>query len=145
MAAEHNVWQQALSKAQAVAVQNVMNPLLWLNAVSIPLLLIAAYVFRDDLLTSRVLAFGALIVPLWTLREYGYWRRDDPARLQSERYLIEQQQLMIQSKSTPVPIPASNLPSGENPEIAEMASDAQSATLPPARGQSEQGKGKRDE
>ena len=116
MTAEHQLWQQALSKAKAVSVQNVMNPLLWLNAVAIPLLIGAAYLFNDDALLSRVFAVAASVVPLWTLYEYSCWRKNDPARLHSERYLIEHQQLMIQSKSTSVAIPASTLPSSDNPE-----------------------------
>lgn len=116
MIQDRSILKQALSKAQAVAVQNVMNPLLWLNAVAIPMLLGAAYFFSADELLSRVFGISASVIPLWTLREYGCWRRDDPGRLHSERYLIRHQQLTIQSKNQPVPIVASSLPAGENPE-----------------------------
>lgn len=139
MATEHNIWQQALSKAQAVVVQNVMNPLLWLNAVSIPLLLVAAYMFRGDVLMSRLFGVAAVAIPLWTLREYSCWRRDDPNRLQSERYLIQHQQLMLQSKSTRVPIDASTLPAGDNPEVAQIGAEVRPAQLPSATGQAENG------
>lgn len=125
-----NVLQQAFSKAHAVAVQNVMNPLLWLNAIGVPLFLAAAYLMQGDLWVTRMLVAVAAAVPLWTLREYSHWRKHDPNRLHSEKYLIEQQQLMIQSKGWTAPIDASALPPGENPEMSLPVPENEIPALP---------------
>lgn len=117
MSDERSVWGEALSKAQAVKVRNVMNPLLWLNAVAMPLLLSAAYMFRDQTVLSLPMIVVAAALPVWTMWEYRYFARKDPKRLQSEDYLLEHQKLVIQSKHYKYPIDASALPSGENPEL----------------------------
>lgn len=106
-----------LSKAQAVRVRNVMNPLLWQNAVAMPALIVAAYLFREQPLLSTPMGLGAVALPLWTMWEYRFFARNDPKRLQSEEYLIESERLMIQSKSSSQAIDARTLPSGGNPEL----------------------------
>lgn len=73
-----DIWSEALSKAQAVKVRNVMNLLLWLNAVTVPLLLLAASVFKDQTFIAAPLAFAAVCLPMWTIWEYRYFARNDP-------------------------------------------------------------------
>lgn len=70
-----------LSKASAVKVRNVMNPLLWLNAVAIPTLLSGAFAFKDQPLLAGPLVLGALVVPGWTLNQFTYFAKNDPKRL----------------------------------------------------------------
>lgn len=118
---QRGIWSEALSKAQAVKVRNVMNPLLWQNAVAMPLLLVSAYVFREQPILSVPLGLGAMCLPIWTMWEFRYFARTDPRRLQSEEYLIEQQRLMIQSKSSSVALDAASLPMSGNPELAPPA------------------------
>ncbi len=76
-----------------------MNPLLWLNAVTVPSFLIAAFAFRDNGWLAGPVIVGALSIPGYTLWEYRYFARSDPQRLHSEEYLLAHQRLMIQSKS----------------------------------------------
>jgi len=95
-----------------------MNPLLWLNAVAMPLLLFAAYLFRDVLALSFPMGLAAVALPIWTMWEYRYFARTDPKRLHSEEYLLAQQRLMIESKSSTQAIDASLLPMSENPEVS---------------------------
>jgi hypothetical protein len=101
-----------------------MNPLLWLNAVAVPSLLAGAFLFKDQLLLAAPMAFGIVIVPGWTLWEYSRFARKDPQRLHSEEYLIEQQRLMVQSKSSREPMDAALLPTGSNPELLEGSGEA---------------------
>lgn len=115
------VWAEALSKAQAVKVRNVMNPLLWLNAAVVPPLLIAAVAMRENQFVSIVLFLVAIIIPLFTLKEYSFFARTDPGRLQSEDFILEQQRLMIQSKSSSVAIDPSILPMSSNPEMLQLS------------------------
>lgn len=124
-----DLWGEALSKAQAVKVRNVMNPLLWLNAVAMPLLLSAAYMFQDQIFLSSLMGASAAGLPIWTMWEYRYFARTDPRRLHSEEYLLEQERLMIQSKSWTQGVDATYLPSGGNPELIQNSS---AASLPSA-------------
>lgn len=97
-----------------------MNPLLWLNAVSVPSLLVGALAFKDQPWLAAPMVLGSLGIPGWTLWEYRYFARKDPQRLHSEEYLIEQQRLMLQSKSSPQPIDATAIPAGANPELSDL-------------------------
>ena len=115
---KRSVWSEALSKAQSVKVRNVMNPLLWLDAVAMPLLLTASYLFKDVWVLSVPMGLVAVALPIWTMLEYRYFARTDPKRLHSEEYLLAQQRLMIESKSSTQAIDASLLPVGENPEVS---------------------------
>ncbi|BCH07378.1 hypothetical protein MesoLj131c_16360 [Mesorhizobium sp. 131-3-5] len=117
MIEDRGFWSEALSKAQAVRVRNVMNPLLWLNAMVLPVFVPAAYAFREQPLLALPLIFVAVAVPVYTLWEFRYFARKDPKRLHSEEYLIEQQRLTILSKQSRYPIDASALPSSGNPEL----------------------------
>ena len=94
-----------------------MNPLLWLNAVAIPLFLAAAWLFRDHEGLALLLILGSLGIPTYTLWEFRYFARRDPQRLQSEEYLLAHQRLMIQSKSVSIPVDAAAIPVGSNPEL----------------------------
>ena len=55
------------------------------------------------------------------MREYSHFARKDPARLHSEEYLIEQQRLMIETKSERNPVNINDLPLGENPELRQVS------------------------
>lgn len=94
-----------------------MNPLLWQNAVAMPVLLAGAYLFREYAYLSSVMGTVAAGLPIWTMVEYRFFARTDPKRLHSEEYLLEQQRLMIQSKSSKNEVDALTLPAGSNPEL----------------------------
>jgi hypothetical protein len=117
-----------------------MNPLLWLNAVTLPLILLGAWLFRGQIWLSLPLILGVLGVPAYTLWEYRYFARGDPQRLQSEGYLIAHQRLMLQSKSSTDPIDAAAIPAGANPELTGFSgeesvsqSSLRAAVVPPLK------------
>jgi hypothetical protein len=118
-----------MSKASAVKVRNVMNPLLWLNAVVDPLLLFGAWLFRDHEWLAALLISGFLGIPAYTLWEFRYFARRDPQRLQSEEYLLAQQRLLIRSKSVHDTVDAAVIPVGANPELGGFSGEAPIATL----------------
>ncbi|AZV39456.1 hypothetical protein CXP35_12475 [Komagataeibacter xylinus] len=82
-----------------------------------PLLLFGAYLFRDILVLSAPMGLASVVLPMWTMLEYRHFARTDPKRLHSEEYLLAQQRLMIQSKSSTQLMDASLLPMSENPEM----------------------------
>jgi hypothetical protein len=118
------MWSEAISKASAVKVRNVMNPLLWLNAVVEPLFLLGAWLFKDHVWLALPFIMGFLGLPAFTLWEFRHFARRDPQRLQSEQYLLAHQRLMIHSKSVQEPIDAGAIPAGTNPEHGGFQGEA---------------------
>jgi hypothetical protein len=86
------------SRAGVVRVQNALNPLLWLCVIT-PITWLAMYFLRDDsVIKYFLLAFGALPV-FATLVAYFIFVFRDPDRLQSEEFILRQQELSIYSRS----------------------------------------------
>lgn len=104
------------SRAGIVRVRSALNPMLWTMAVALPLFLLAAYFFRDDFLAKWVLLALAAISFLVTIT--SLFR--DPDRLQSEEFVLKQQELVIASRSRegfPKPI---EVEGRELPNVAEV-------------------------
>lgn len=110
MKAEHPIGNYT-SRAGVVRVRNALNPLLWTTAVVFPTSLLAAYFFRDDALLKYLLTAIGTTPVLLTLVAYFIYMFRDPDRLQSEEYLIRQQELEILYNR------------GDHPEIEEVPRD----------------------
>ncbi len=86
------------SRAGVVRVQNALNPLLWFCVIT-PITWLAMYFLRDEsIIKYFLLAFGALPV-FATLVAYFIFMFRDPDRLQSEEFVLRQQELSIYSRS----------------------------------------------
>ena len=87
------------SRAGIVRVRNVLNPLLWLCGLITPISWAAVYFLRDDPVAKYcLLTFGTLPI-LATLIGYFIWMFRDPDRLQSEEFVLRQQELTIYRRS----------------------------------------------
>jgi hypothetical protein len=107
------------SRAGVVRVRNALNPLLWAAGVLTPMSWIAAYAFRDDaILKYALVAFGAL-PGLATLASHLYFMFRDPDRLQSEEFVLRQQELSIVSRSGNGPRPIES-EGRELPNVVEV-------------------------
>jgi hypothetical protein len=89
------VLKSAISHAGVIRVQNALNPLLWVLAISAPIRWTAAYMFRDDpVLKYGFSALGALPI-VGSIVAYFLYFFFDRDRLQSEEFIIEQRKLAI--------------------------------------------------
>lgn len=136
-----NIFGDLVSKAEAVAVRNVLNPLLWLNVTVVPIGLAVVVMLQEKPWLAVPIMLTALGVPIWTLKHYGHFARTAPQRLQSEEFVLQQQRMMIQQKGSAIEIDITTLELGSNPEIAalpdlsdsqKMTSEAQSLPTEPA-------------
>jgi hypothetical protein len=99
------VIKSAISRAAVVRVQNALNPLLWILAISVPICWVAAYVFRDDpLLKYSFSALGALPI-IGSIVAYFLYFFLDRDRLQSEEFILKQRELSIIERKGKPPMP----------------------------------------
>lgn len=118
MADHLDLLKTSVTRAGAVRVRNVINPLLWLCGVSTPTCLAGAYAFHDQIaLAAPILAVG-LASPLATLAAYAYLLFRDPDRLHSEEFLIAQQVLLTR-KGVGLGLPPDRVAKLSNPEPFE--------------------------
>ena len=101
-----------------------MGPLIPL-LVLVPVLLVAAWLFRQVAVIDGVPGFsaffvlGSFVIIAMYLRHYGRFAKEDPDRLQSEEYRVRMEQLELQrvvAKEGPLP-PEALDPATENPII----------------------------
>ncbi len=93
------------SRANVVRVKNAVNTLLWMTALVTPTSWLAAYFFQSDaILKYGFSLFGALPV-FAALFAYFYFMLKDPDRLQSEEFVLRQQELSIYRSSDGAPKP----------------------------------------
>jgi hypothetical protein len=107
------------SRAGVVRVRNALNPLLWAAGVLTPMSWIAAYAFRDDAILKYVLVALCALPVLATLGSYLYFMFRNPDRLQSEEFVLRQQELLIVSRSGDGPRPIES-EGRELPNVAEL-------------------------
>ena len=116
----------------------VMGPLIPLLYIAAPVLLLAAYLFREVAVIHGVPVFSAVLVlaALWIffryLSHYASFAKRDPDRLQSEEYrLLTSRMQMIAAKELPHPMPAESLPLAEPAENpAEQGVSTENAMRP---------------
>ena len=95
----NEIVRSSISRAGVIRVRNALNPLLWLSAVGPALSWTASYLLRDDLvLRYAFAALGALPI-LSAILTYFILLFRDPDRLQSEEFILRQQELsMVERK-----------------------------------------------
>jgi len=99
------VIKRAVSRAGVIRVQNAMNPLLWVLAISAPTCLVAAYMFRDDpVLRYGFSALAALPIVCSVIAYFLYFFFDRN-RLQSEEFINRQRELSIIERKGGPPMP----------------------------------------
>ena len=114
------------SRAGVVRVRNVLAPLLWLLAIAMPACFLAAYFFRDDAVLKYVLIISGLGTIVSTLVAYFMFMFRDPQRLQSEEFVLRQQELtLFERKGYP--------PVFENSPIPELQPMPEPEALPEAK------------
>jgi hypothetical protein len=76
----------------------------------VPVLVGAAWLFRDNRLVATIFGLGAIGVIIEYCRQYSRFAKNDPDRLQSEQFRFEMKKIhMIAAKELPYPIPATSL------------------------------------
>jgi hypothetical protein len=89
------VIKSAISRAAVVRVQNALNPLLWVLAISAPICWIAAYMFRGDpILKYGFAGLGALPIVASLVAYFLYFFLDRD-RLQSEEFVLKERALHL--------------------------------------------------
>ena len=86
---------QAMVAAQRLHVRSALNPILWLCAISMPMSLAGAYVFRDVEVVRNWLIAGALTPIAVACLGFAGFAVFKPDKLQSEEYQIRHESLLI--------------------------------------------------
>lgn len=119
--------RSATSRAGIVRVRNVLNPLLWLCAVTTPTSLVFAYLLGDDaVLRYALVGLGSLPVAVG-LAAYVYFMFKDPNRLQSEEFVLRQQELTIIERKRAPPLSLNSDLTDETLMVARHASSTPEA------------------
>jgi hypothetical protein len=87
------------SRAGVVRVRKALNPLLWMAATAFPTSLLGAYFLRDVPYLKYLLVMLGAFPVLATLVAYFILLFRDPDRLQSEEFVLRQQELTIYRRS----------------------------------------------
>ena len=118
--------RSATSRAGIVRIRNVLNPILWLCAVTTPSCFLFAYILGSDAILRYALAgLGSLPVGVG-LFSYIYFMLRAPNRLQSEEFVLRQQELTIIERKQAPPISLNtDLADGSTLSIADQTPDAQ--------------------
>lgn len=90
--------QSLISRVGIVRTKSVLNPLLWLTAFVLITFLPAAGVAGFSSAVGIVLVAIAILAVLVTLGAYVYFAIKNPDRLQSEEFLLRQQELHAYAK-----------------------------------------------
>ena len=96
--------RSATSRAGVVRVSNVLNSLLWASATATPICFVFSYVFGSDPLLHYGLAGLGSLPILLMLVAYVYFMFRQPDRLQSEEFVLRQQEISIIERKAGPPI-----------------------------------------
>ncbi len=86
--------------AKSLKVKSAINPGLWLVAIGVPILLGAAYAFRDRENISTALVVAALAIIGAVVLSYCYFVLFHPEKLQSEDYQLRHMAMQVYQKKT---------------------------------------------
>jgi hypothetical protein len=104
---------------QQVATKSAMNPILWVCGLTTPFSIIAAAYSSPPLSYFFFLLAGSPIA--YAIRAYDFWMKNNPDRLQSERYLLQRQIVGTMGKKSDGGAFEINMPTQailiDNPEI----------------------------
>ncbi len=94
--------RSATSRAEVVRVRNALNPILWVCAVASPLCLGFSYLSATDPILHYGLAVVGILPIIAAVATHVYFVFADTDRLQSEEFVLRQQELtIIERKSGP--------------------------------------------
>lgn len=96
--------RHATSRAGVVRVSNVLNSLLWASATATPICFTTSYVFGGDPLLHYALAVLGCSPILLMLVAYIYFMLREPDRLQSEEFVLRQQEISTFERKAGPPI-----------------------------------------
>jgi hypothetical protein len=117
---EH-VAQLAQNAAEKLHVRSALNPVLWLCAISTPICLVFAHIFRDIPDVRNWLLFGGLAPIAIACIGFIGFAIFKPEKLQSEEYQIRHESLqLIQEKSGQIAIATTSLEAIVNPQALQL-------------------------
>ena len=93
------IMKSAISRAGIVHVENALNPFLWAFAWS-ALFAVVAYLFKDDVVIKYISVMLAALPELIALGVGIGFAIKAPDRLQSEKFVLRQRELMIYEKGS---------------------------------------------
>lgn len=114
--------RHATSRAGVVRVSNVLNSLLWASATATPICFVASYVFGGDPLLHYALAVLGCLPVLLMLGAYVYFMFREPDRLQSEAFVLRQQEISTFERKAGPPIVVPIDDPVEPPRLSEPSS-----------------------
>ncbi|HIF9138465.1 TPA: hypothetical protein ACX6SR_001916 [Photobacterium damselae] len=107
-------WSQ--NAATKLHVKSALNPMLWLCAITIPLFLGTAYIFKDNQAVVFLLILAAIFPLILTGVGFMYFAINKPEKLQSEDYQLRHESLqIIQKKGSSKTIPLNTIEAIANP------------------------------
>lgn len=113
--------QYADSAVKRLHVRSALNPILWLCGIAMPILLGAAYAFRDVPSLRNFLIIASLVPLAVACGAFIYFAIVKPEKLQSEDYQLRHESLqIIQQKGGPVVIQPAELVAIANPEARRL-------------------------
>jgi hypothetical protein len=105
---------RAVSRAGVVRVRSALNPFLWCFVWTLAFL-VATYLLRDDPMTKYV-CLGLAALPLLMTMAIGvFFAFRNPDRLQSEEFVIRQQELTMIEKKGGYLLPPSQVEMDQTP------------------------------
>ncbi|MCE5339671.1 MAG: hypothetical protein LLF92_00905 [Planctomycetaceae bacterium] len=123
-----DIGHMAQSAACKLHVKSALNPMLWLSAITVPLLLTFAYCFRDIKQIMFLLVIMALVPVGFTCLGFVYFALFKPEKLQSEDYQIRHESLqIIQQKSGQKIFPSATIEAIANPDRPRLISGVDNA------------------
>ena len=93
---------QSVGAAKSLRVKSALNPLLWLNCITVPTLLAAAWVFSSHSWLCEVLALSAILMAFLAVGAFWYLALKKPEQLRSEDFQLRYQALQIYREKTGV-------------------------------------------
>ena len=112
----HRLTHTVSTAARALRVRSALNPMLWLCAIATPILLVAAWMFREHPTICGVLITVAILPPIVTCIGFGGFAVWRPGMLQSEEYQLRLEALgIIQQKAGVITVDPASLQGIANP------------------------------
>ncbi len=105
------------SSVARIYVRNILNPLLWSDAIVCPIFLGAAWGFRNVEWIRNTAFIISALPPVLTIVAFVYFALADPDRLQSEEFRLHREELLLQQQQHggPAQIDVRGLPAIANP------------------------------
>ena len=93
---------QSVNSAKSLRVRSALNPLLWLNCITVPTLLAGAWMFASHPWLCELLAISAVVMIFLAVAAFWYLALKKPEQLRSEDFQLRYQALQIYREKTGV-------------------------------------------